>query len=96
MSQSVRRRIRAFDERMAILANGGAKVAANENSDSESDQGEGEDIQRSPVVPEFFFPVGPVRKLKMPSQEENHPTMNVARLGLRKTNVGARKAGLVT
>lgn len=40
---------------MAILANGGAKVAANENSDSESDQGEGEDIQRSPVVPEFFF-----------------------------------------
>jgi hypothetical protein len=31
---------------MAILANGGAKVAANENSDSESDQGEGEDIQR--------------------------------------------------
>lgn len=40
MSQSVRRRIRAFDERMAILANGGAKVAANENSDSESDQGD--------------------------------------------------------
>lgn len=55
MSQSVRQRIRAFDERMAILANGGAKVAANENSDSESDQGEGEDIQRSPVVPDFFF-----------------------------------------
>ena len=27
---------------MAILANGGAKVAANENSDSESDQGEGD------------------------------------------------------
>lgn len=40
MSQSVRQRIRAFDERMAILANGGAKVAANENSDSESDQGD--------------------------------------------------------
>ena len=44
----------------------------------------------------FFFPVGPVRKLKMPSQEKNYPTMNVARLGFRKTNVGARKAGLVT
>ena len=44
----------------------------------------------------FFFPVGPVRKLKMPSQEKNHSTMDVARLGFRKTNVGARKAGLVT
>ena len=40
MSQSVRRRIRAFDERMAILANRGAKVAAHENTDSESDPGE--------------------------------------------------------
>lgn len=40
MSQSVRRRIRAFDERMAILANGGAKVAAHENTDSESDPGD--------------------------------------------------------
>lgn len=39
MNQSVRRRIRAFDERMAILANGGVKAAANENSDTEDDQG---------------------------------------------------------
>jgi hypothetical protein len=50
----------------------------------------------APVGLDIFFPVGPVRKLKMPSQEKNHPTMDVARLGFRKTNVGARKAGLVT
>jgi hypothetical protein len=50
----------------------------------------------APVGLDIFFPVGPVRKLKMPSQEKNHPTMDVARLGFRKTIVGARKAGLVT
>ena len=31
---------------MAILANGGAKIAAHENTDSENDQGDGEEIQR--------------------------------------------------
>jgi len=49
-----------------------------------------------PAIIHFFFPVGPVRKLKMPSQEKNNSSMDVARLGFRKTNVGARKAGLVT
>lgn len=39
MNQSVRRRIRAFDERMAILANGGVKVAASERKDASDDQG---------------------------------------------------------
>ena len=29
--------------------------------------------QAAPVGPDFFFPVGPVRKLKMPSQEKNIP-----------------------
>jgi len=40
MNQSVRRRIRAFDERMAILANGGVKVAASERKDASDDQGD--------------------------------------------------------
>lgn len=42
MNQSVRRRIRAFDERMAILANGGVKVAASERKDASDDQGRGQ------------------------------------------------------
>ena len=52
--------------------------------------------QGVPVVLVIFFPVGPVRKLKMPSQEKNHSRMDFARLWSRKTNVGARKIGLVT
>ena len=50
----------------------------------------------APVGLDNFFPVGAVPKLKMPSQEKNHSTIDVARLGFRKTNVGARKIGLVT
>ena len=50
----------------------------------------------SPVVPVNFFPVTPLRRIKMPSQVKIIKKMDVARLGFRKTNVGAWKAGLVT
>jgi hypothetical protein len=43
-----------------------------------------------------FFSCDSSSKIKNAKSGKNHPKMDVARLGFRKTNVGARKAGLVT
>ena len=49
----------------------------------------------APFGPDFFS-CRSSPKIKNAKSGKNHSSMDVARLGLRKTNVGARKAGLVT